>query len=167
LSLPPGYRGPADQGRDSRLCARCGDPIHRLAESTSRALGLDNAWLDSLEAVDPEALEQLTGYLHQLATLWHWTQWALDGGARPNGIDEIRTHQRGGDPTSDRISPAGSIADAAAIQLRNRCSAEAKRLRDATLNLRRYLADCELVDSPNLERERRRHLRDEHGRLVP
>lgn len=53
-----------------------------------------------------------------------------------------------------------------AVKLRKRCSLEAKRLRDATLNLQRYLADCELVESPNLERERHRRLRDAHGRLV-
>lgn len=161
--LPPGYRGPHDPGRDSRLCARCGDPIQRLAASTARTLGLDTAWLDSLEAVDPEALTQLHAYLYQLATLWAWTQWAKDGAARNNGQDEIRVRQRGGDPTFERLSqhertdgtwtdPA--IADRAAVILRGRAQREAKRIRDATTRLRNELDTFTIADEANLEQER-------------
>ncbi len=174
ISAPPrGYRGPHDQGRDSRLCVRCGDPIRRLAER------VDPAWLGTLDTVDVEALTQLHAYIAQLATLWWWTHWALDGASHGNGIDEVRTHQRGGDPTGNKIRDGQwdeetgeqlvepQINDKAAAELRARCRKEAKRLRDASQNLQRYLAALELTISPNLEREQRLGLRDENGRLVP
>lgn len=178
MTLPRGYSGPHDPTRDTGLCARCGDPIRRLADNSTRTVGLNPAWLDSLEAIDPEAISNLRGYLYQLAILWHYTWWALDGGAKGSGVDEIRTHQRGGDPTGNRIRDGQwntetgeqlrepQIADDAAAELRRRSQAEAKRIRDAAMNLQRYLANCDLAVSPNLERERRRGLRDDNGRLV-
>lgn len=154
---PSGYCGPADPTRDSRLCARCGDPIHRLAEHVTPA------WLDTLEAVDPEALTQLHAYALQLATLWWWTHQAMDGAVRGNGQEEIRTRQRGGDPTADRIGQHQradgtftdpTIADRAATILRGRCRQEAKRLRDAAARLRRELDAFASADEANLETER-------------
>jgi hypothetical protein len=157
LTQPPGYRGPHDQGRDSRLCARCGDPIHRLAEHVTPA------WLDTLEAVDPEALGLLHAYATQLATLWWWTHQAMDGAARGNGQDEIRTRQRGGDPTAERLAQTQradgtwsdpDIADRAAVILRGRSRREAKRIRDATTRLRKELDSFATADEANLEVER-------------
>ena len=173
MTQPSGYRGPHDptHDRDSRLCARCGDPIHRLAER------IDPAWLGTLDVVDTEALNLLHGYIAQLAALWYWTHWALDGAAKGHGIGDMRTYQRGGDPTGNKIREvvdeetgeqlrAPQINDDAAAELRARCRKEAKRLRDATWNLQCYLAKLELAVSPNLEREQRLGLRDNTGRLV-
>lgn len=175
VPLPTGYTPPGltrdRDGRDSRLCHRCGDPIHRLAER------ITPAWLGTLETVDTEALTQLHAYITQLATLWWWTHEALDGASRGHGQDEIRTRQRGGDPTGSRIREVidqetgkqvqpPEINDKAAVELRTRCRKEAKRLRDATWNLQHYLASLELAVSPNLEREQRLGLRDDTGRLV-
>ncbi len=157
MTQPPGYRGPHDQGRDSRLCARCGDPIHRLAEHVTPA------WLDTLEAVDPEALGLLHAYALQLATLWWWTHQAMDGAVRGNGQDEIRTRQRGGDPTAERITQheradgtltTPAVNDTGAVILRGRCQREAKRIRDATTRLRRELDTFATADQANLEAER-------------
>lgn len=154
---PPGYRGPSDPARDTRLCARCGDPIHRLAQR------IDPAWLGTLEAVDPEALTQLHAYAIQLATLWWWTHQAMDGAAHGNGQAEMRTYQRGGDPTSQRIEQheradgtftEPAIADRAAVILRGRAQREAKRLRDAATRLRRELDAFATADDANLEAER-------------
>lgn len=102
--VPPNYRGPADPGRDRVLCVRCGDPIHRLADNTTRLVGLNPAWLDSLEAIDPQAINALRAYLHQLAILWWHTHRATDGAAAGRGQADLRTYQRGGDPTAARIS---------------------------------------------------------------
>jgi hypothetical protein len=157
LTLPSGYRGPHDQGRDSRLCARCGDPIQRLAQR------VDPAWLGTLEAVDPEALTQLHAYAVQLATLWWWTHEAMQGAARGNGQAELRTYQRGGDPTAQRIDQhqradgtwtTPTVADRAAVILRGRAQREAKRLRDAVTRLRRELDAFATADEANLEAER-------------
>lgn len=156
-ALPPGYAGPHQHERDQGLCARCGDPIHRLAER------VNPAWLGTLEAVDAEALNQLYAYITQLATLWWWTHQAMDGAARGNGQEEIRTRQRGGDPTFERLGQQehadGSwsdpdLADRAAVILRGRCRREAKRLRDAGNRLRRELDAFAIADEENLEAER-------------
>ncbi len=157
MTQPAGYRGPHDQGRDTRLCARCGDPIQRLAEH------ITPAWLDTLEAIDPEALNQLRDYALQLATLWWWTFQAMDGAVRGNGQDEIRTRQRGGDPTAERLGQreradgtwtTPDLADRGAVILRGRTRREAKRIRDATTRLRRELDTFATADEANLEAER-------------
>jgi hypothetical protein len=154
---PSGYHGPTDPARDRRLCDRCGDPIRRLAEH------VDPAWLGSREAVDPEALTLLHDYALQLATLWWWTFEAMDGATKGNGQAELRTYQRGGDPTFERLAQTqhddGSwsdpaIADRAAVILRGRSRREAKRIRDATNRLRKELDGFAAADEANLEAER-------------
>jgi hypothetical protein len=157
---PSGYHGPTDPARDRRLCDRCGDPIRRLAEHVTPA------WLSSREAVDPEALALMHDYALQLATLWWWTFEAIQGAARGNGQAELRTYQRGGDPTFERLSAGEAdpetgnwlrtpdIADRAAVILRGRSRREAKRIRDATTRLRKELDAFAAADDANLEAER-------------
>jgi hypothetical protein len=157
--VPSGYHGPHDPGRDSRLCERCGDPVQRLAEHVTPA------FLGTLEAADPEALALMHAYATELATLWWLTHEAMDGAARGNGQEEIRTRQRGGDPTFERLGQAQhadgtwsdpGMADRAAVILRGRCRREAKRLRDMGARLRRELDAFATADEANLEAERER-----------
>lgn len=165
-SVPPNYVGLHSPARDKLLCANCGDPIHRLAQAVTPA------WLDSLEAADPEALRQLRRYITHLATLWLWTYEATRGAAGGNGQEDIRPRQRGGDPTFERLSQRQyadgtwsdpDFADPAAVILRGRSRREAKRLRDATERLRKELHAFEIADQANLEQERQQW---EHQRTV-